>query len=45
MIITAHNGATTSQNRERRFQYFLENLKNYLAGKPFFNVVDKGAGY
>jgi len=45
VIITAHNGATTSQNRERRFQYFLKNLENYLAGRPFFNVVDKNAGY
>jgi phosphoglycerate dehydrogenase-like enzyme len=45
VIISAHNGATTNQNRERRFGYFVENLKNYLAGKPFFNVVDKEAGY
>lgn len=44
-IITPHNGATTPQTRERGIEIFIDNLRRYLAGEPFVNVVDKHAGY
>jgi phosphoglycerate dehydrogenase-like enzyme len=44
-IITPHNGASSPKSRERAFEYFATNLRHYLAGEPFINVVDKAAGY
>jgi phosphoglycerate dehydrogenase-like enzyme len=44
-IITPHNGATTVATRTRACEIFIDNLKRYEAGEPFFNVVDKTLGY
>lgn len=45
VIISAHNAATTRQSRSRRYDYFLADLENFLAGRPLVNLVDKRAGY
>lgn len=44
-IITPHNGATTPQTRARGVDIFIDNLRRYVRGEPFVNVVDKQAGY
>ena len=45
VIITPHNGATTKATAARGYRVFVDNLKRYVAGQPFFNVVDKQHGY
>lgn len=45
VIITPHNGATTTRTAERGFQIFVENLRRYVSGEQLHNVVDKAAGY
>jgi phosphoglycerate dehydrogenase-like enzyme len=44
-IITPHNGATTPGTIQRGVDIFVDNLKRYLSGQPFRNIVDKQAGY
>lgn len=44
-IITPHNGATTKPTKTRGYQYFVENLRRYVAGDDLINVADKTLGY
>jgi phosphoglycerate dehydrogenase-like enzyme len=44
-IVTPHNGATTAGTIQRGVDIFVDNLKRYLSGQPFRNIVDKHAGY
>ncbi len=30
---------------ERQFEFFSENLRRFLAGRPLLGVVDKAKGY
>lgn len=45
VIITPHNGATTSGTRERGADILLENLSRWVAGAELVNVVDPTRGY
>jgi len=44
-IVTPHNGATSPFTRQRGAAIFIDNLKRYVSGQPFVNLVDKHAGY
>jgi phosphoglycerate dehydrogenase-like enzyme len=44
-LVTPHNGATSTMREERGYRIFLDNLRRYVAGEPFFNLVDKRLGY
>jgi phosphoglycerate dehydrogenase-like enzyme len=45
VIVTPHNGATTSATAQRSVEIFIDNLQRYAAGTPLRNIVDKSAGY
>lgn len=45
VIITPHYSGMTPSYTERALAIFMDNLRNYLAGEPLFNVVDKKLGY
>lgn len=45
VIITPHNGATTSATATRGREIVLENLCRFVQGQSLLNIVDKVAGY
>ncbi len=45
VILTTHVAGSSSQTGARGVDFFIENLKRYLAGEPLRSVVDKEAGY
>lgn len=45
VIITPHVGAQSAQRVDDSTDFFCENLRCYLAGKPLANVVDKQLGF
>ncbi|MFG1621675.1 D-2-hydroxyacid dehydrogenase [Kribbella sp. NPDC049227] len=45
VIVTPHNGATSTGTRRRSQEIVAENLRRFVSGEPLHNVVDKSAGY
>ncbi len=45
VIITPHVAGMTDKIWDRQFEFFSENLRRFLAGKPLLGVVDKAKGY
>lgn len=45
VLITPHVSGSSPRTWQRQFDFFLENLRRYLAGEPLLNVVDREAGY
>ncbi|ONI74428.1 hydroxyacid dehydrogenase [Kribbella sp. ALI-6-A] len=45
VIVTPHNGATSTGTARRGEQIVRENLRRFLSGQELLNVVDKAAGY
>ena len=45
VIVTPHNGATSTGTRRRSQEIVADNLRRFVAGEPLCNVVDKNAGY
>ena len=45
VIITPHVAGMTDRIWDRQFEYFSEDLRRFLAGKPLLGVVDKRKGY
>lgn len=45
VIVTPHNGATSTGTRRRSQEIVAENLRRFVAGEPLHNIVDKSAGY
>ena len=45
VIITPHVAGMTDKIWDRQFDFFSENLRRFLAGKPLLGVVDKRKGY
>ena len=45
VIITPHVAGMTDKIWERHFEYFSQNLRLFLGGKPLLGVVDKTKGY
>lgn len=43
--ITPHISGTSNHTHARSMGYFYDNLKRFVAGEPFQNVVDHDAGY
>ena len=45
VIVTPHVAGSSALRPKRVVDFFCENLKRYLAGKPLKNMVDKKLGY
>ena len=45
VIITPHVGGQSARRADDMTDFFCENLRRYLAGKPLRNVVDKELGF
>jgi phosphoglycerate dehydrogenase-like enzyme len=45
LVITPHCAGLSAHRRRRLTQFFCENLKRYLAGKPLLNAIDQQRGY
>ncbi|MEE8364068.1 MAG: D-2-hydroxyacid dehydrogenase [Dehalococcoidia bacterium] len=45
VLLSPHSSALTPEMYEGRRQIVIQNLRRYLAGQPFLNVVDAEAGY
>lgn len=45
VIITPHVAGMTDRIWERHLDYFSENLRRFLSGRPLLGVVDKAKGY
>ncbi|MGC4938040.1 D-2-hydroxyacid dehydrogenase [Kribbella sp. DT2] len=45
VIVTPHNGATSTGTARRGEEIVRENLRRFLSGQELLNVVDKAAGY
>lgn len=45
VIVTPHNGATSTGTARRGEEIVAENLRRFLSGQELVNVVDKVAGY
>ena len=45
VIVTPHNGATSTGTRRRSQEIVAENIRRFVAGETLHNVVDKSAGY
>ena len=45
VIVTPHNGATSTGTRRRGQEIVAENIRRFVAGEVLHNVVDKSAGY
>jgi phosphoglycerate dehydrogenase-like enzyme len=45
VIVTPHNGATSTGTARRGEQIVADNLRRFLSGQELVNVVDKAAGY
>jgi phosphoglycerate dehydrogenase-like enzyme len=45
VIVTPHNGATSTGTRRRSQEIIAENVRRFIAGEPLNNIVDKSAGY
>jgi phosphoglycerate dehydrogenase-like enzyme len=45
VIITPHVAGMTDKIWDRHFEFFSENLQQFLAGQPLRGVVDKAKGY
>jgi phosphoglycerate dehydrogenase-like enzyme len=45
VIVTPHNGATSTGTRRRSQEIVAENIRRFVAGEVLHNVVDKSAGY
>ncbi len=45
VIITPHVAGMTDRIWDRQFEFFSENLRRFLTGKPLLGVVDKRKGY
>ncbi len=45
VLITGHSGAGSVDRDERVVEIFLENLRQYVGGRPLVNVYDHGRGY
>jgi len=45
VIITPHVAGMTDRIWDRQFEFFSENLRRFLAGRPLLGVVDKRKGY
>jgi phosphoglycerate dehydrogenase-like enzyme len=45
VIVTPHNGATSTGTRRRSQEIAAGNLRRFVTGEPLHNIVDKSAGY
>lgn len=45
VLITGHSGAGSADRDERVVEIFLENLRQYVGGRPLVNVYDHKRGY
>ena len=45
VLITGHSGAGSTDRDERVVEVFLENLRQYVGGRPLVNVYDHARGY
>ncbi len=45
VLITGHSGAGSADRDERVVEIFLENLRQYVGGRPLVNVYDHARGY
>ncbi|HLH08411.1 MAG TPA: D-2-hydroxyacid dehydrogenase [Terriglobales bacterium] len=45
VIITPHVAGMTDKIWDRQFEFFSENLRRFMVGKPLLGVVDKRKGY
>lgn len=45
VILTPHTAGSSALRPRRLMDFFCENLRRYLAGRPLLNVVDKQRGY
>ena len=45
VLITGHSGAGSADRDERVVEIFLENLRQYVGGRPLVNVYDPARGY
>ncbi|MYD35628.1 MAG: D-2-hydroxyacid dehydrogenase, partial [Dehalococcoidia bacterium] len=45
VLITGHSGAGSADRDERVVEIFLENLRQYVGGRPLVNVYDHERGY
>ena len=45
VLITPHVGAQSDRRVDDTTEFFCENLRRYLAGKPLVNLVDKRLGF
>lgn len=45
VIITTHSAGVSSYRPQRTVDFFCENLRRFLAGKPLLNETDRNLGY
>lgn len=45
VILTSHSAGISIKREERRVKLLIQNIANYLEGKPLINVVDRTLGY
>ena len=45
VIITPHVGGQSATRADDMTNFFCENLRRYLAGRPLINLVDKRLGF
>ena len=45
VVITPHVGAQSFDRIDRTTEFFCDNLRRFLAGRPLRNLVDKGRGF
>ena len=45
VLLTPHCADRTQSFQEESLDFFVENMRRYVAGEPLQNVVDKAAGY
>ncbi|HEX3724858.1 MAG TPA: NAD(P)-dependent oxidoreductase, partial [Pirellulales bacterium] len=45
VIITPHVGGQSGRRIDQMTDFFCENLRRYLAGRPLMNLVDKQLGF
>ena len=45
VLLTPHCADRTQNFQEESLDFFVENMRRYVAGEPLQNVVDKAAGY
>ena len=45
VLLTPHCADRTQNFQEESLDFFVENMRRYIAGESLQNVVDKAAGY